>query len=171
MKTKLLAWAATLLLLSTLCACSGKGEDGVIRPTLKEGTMGASLWNTFVTAAQDDPTMEADAMASKLLEDPTVTFSGGVSPVESEAEYFAGFGEYKITGYERAVMFAPMIGSIPFVGYVFDLEEGTDPQTFIASLTDNADPGWNVCVRAEQTVAGAVGRRVLFVMCPEQMQG
>ncbi len=170
MKTKLLALLLVLpVLLGALGGCTREDGD-VIRPSLKAGSMGESLWNTFSAAVEKEPDIDTDALAGKLLDDPTVEFSGGVTPIETETEYFAGFGEYKVEGYEEAAMFAPMIGSIPFVGYVFDLDDDTDPQTFVEQLRDNCDPGWNVCVRAEQTVAGAIGRRVLFVMCPEQSQ-
>ena len=35
-------------------------------------------------------------------------------------------GRLQIKGFKEGVMFAPMIGVIPFVGYVFDLADGTD---------------------------------------------
>ena len=67
-------------------------------------------------------------------------------------------------------MFAPMIGSIPFVGYVFTLEEGADAAAFMQTLTDNADPRWNVCVEADETVVENADNMVFFVMCPAQFE-
>ena len=34
------------------------------------------------------------------------------------------------------------------------------------ALTDNANPRWNICVEADQTVVGTKGDKVFFLMCP-----
>ncbi|MFR4757806.1 MAG: hypothetical protein ACLT9P_06640 [Evtepia gabavorous] len=39
------------------------------------------------------------------------------------------------------MMFAPVISTIPFVGYLFRLEEQTSGQDFVQTLRDAADPG------------------------------
>ena len=38
------------------------------------------------------------------------------------------------------------------------------------TLTDNADPRWNVCVEAEETVVENSDNMVFFVMCPAQFE-
>ena len=38
------------------------------------------------------------------------------------------------------------------------------------TLTDNADPRWNVCVEAEETVVENADNMVFFVMCPAQFE-
>ena len=82
------------------------------------------------------------------------------------SESFSGFDNYKIEGFETAAVYMPMIGSIPFIGYVFNLGEGADVNAFIKNLTDNANPAWNICVTADQVVAGAFNNTVFFLMCP-----
>ena len=72
----------------------------------------------------------------------------------------------KLMDMEDDAMFAPMIGSIAFVGYIFRLDEGADVDAFMQTLRDNADPSWNICVTAEETVIDAVGNTVFFVMTP-----
>ena len=67
-------------------------------------------------------------------------------------------------------MFAPMIGTIPFVGYVFTLDEGADVDAFMQVLSDNADPRWNICTEAEETVIESADSMVFFVMCPAQFE-
>ena len=81
------------------------------------------------------------------------------------------FNHTDITGFEEAVGFMPMIGTIPFMGYVFSLADGADVDAFIATLETNANPRWNICTEAEQTVIKAVGNKVFFLMCPKSLEG
>ena len=144
-------------------------EGGVIAPTVEAGTLGETMWNAFQDAITANPAVSMEELANTLVTNPVIQFFGGAIPVDTASEFFTGFGEYKITGFDSAAMFAPMMGSIAFVGYVFDLAEGTDVNTFIKGLTDNADPRWNICVTADQTVVGAVDDKVFFLMCPASM--
>jgi len=196
MKKILAAILAAMMLMSTAVACTdvtddpnndqtqdetqtpddGKTEDegktegdGVIAPTVEAGTLGETMWNAFQDAITANPTVSMEELANTLVTNPVIQFFGGAMPLDASSEYFTGFGEYKITGFESAAVYMPMMGSIAFVGYVFDLAEGTDVNTFIKGLTDNADPRWNICVTADQTVVGAVGDKVFFLMCPASM--
>ena len=90
-------------------------------------------------------------------------------PVEAEG-FLMGFSA-DITGFEEAVSFMPVIGTIPFMGYVFTLAEDADVETFISTLETNADPRWNICTEAEETVIEAVGNKVFFLMCPKSLEG
>jgi hypothetical protein len=67
-------------------------------------------------------------------------------------------------------MFAPMIGSIPFVGYVFTLSDDADVESFVTLLSENADPNWNICTEADETVIESAGNKVFFVMCPTSLE-
>ena len=147
----------------------GEGEntgDAVIAPTVDAGTLGETLWNAFKDGITANPAMTTEEMANALVSNPVIQFMGGAMPIEAGTEYFAGFDEYKITGFDSAAVYMPMMGSIAFVGYVFDLAEGADVAAFIKNLTDNCNPRWNICVSADQTVAGAVGDKVFFLMSP-----
>lgn len=139
-----------------------------IEPQIESGTMGEALWNVFRSTLMDNPEIGMEELANILLTDPAIQFSGMVSSVTVDNEYFVGFGEYKITDFETAYSFSPMFGSMAFVGYVFDVEDDTDICAFVKSLEEHCDPCWNICVTAEQTVVGAVGDKVFFVMCPKE---
>ncbi len=144
---------------------SEPGSSGVIKPDVEENTLGAAQWAAFQQAI----TVNQDATAEELAKVLADSQEGGFAsaPIEKDAEYFAGFDNYRITGYKSAAVYSPQIGSIPFIGYVFELEDGVDPSAFIKTLTDNSNLRWNVCVEAEQKVAGAIGNRVFFLMCPK----
>ena len=144
------------------------GEMGeVIWPDVTEGA-GAVLFDAFVSHLENNPALGADELATLLITHESIQFMGGAMPVE--AGYLAGFTA-DISGFETAYTFAPMIGSIPFVGYIFDLADDADVNAYIDNLASLADPSWNICVTADQTVIGAVGNTVFFLMCPTSLEG
>ena len=153
------------LLFVALLLCGTPSGD-TIPPDGEGGTIGKALWLAFTQKIEQSPKVSTEELATHLIENDAIEFAGGVAPVEPQAEYFAGFGEHRITGYREAATFFPQIGSIAFVGYVFELEDGADTAAFIRELKANCNPRWNLCVEADHVVAGAVGNRVLFLMCP-----
>lgn len=131
-------------------------------------TVGAMLAEEFHALKAENADITAQEMADAILANPMIQFGGAT--MEVEPGLLTGFGNAEITGFSNGVMFAPMIGSIPFVGYVFTLEDGVDAAAFMQTLTDNADPRWNVCVEADETVVENADNMVFFVMCPSQFE-
>ena len=131
-------------------------------------TVGNMLAQEFHALKAENAEITAQEMADAILANPMIQFQGAAMPVEEGL--LSGFGNTEITGFNSSVMFAPMIGSIPFVGYVFTLDEGADVDAFMQTLKDNADPRWNICVEAEETVAENADNMVFFVMCPSQFE-
>lgn len=123
-------------------------------------TMGETLKAEFETQVNSGLT-DIQQLADILLANSVIEFAGASMPVEPG--YLAGFSA-EIHDFKQAVMFAPMIGSIAFVGYIFEVEG--DTETFVNTLTENADPRWNICVEAAETVTATAGNLVFFVMCP-----
>ena len=167
--------AATLLL--SLCACGNSAPDTTEPPVHETPTpsaapsetpagesMGQALLKDFTDRVNAEPELGAEELAKALLENPVIEFAGDALPVEPGL--LTGFGNTEITGFAQGAMFAPMIGTIPFVGYVFVLDEGADAEAFVQTLKDNADPRWNICTEADETIAEHVGNTVFFVMCP-----
>ncbi|MBR5513427.1 MAG: hypothetical protein IKV85_05515 [Ruminococcus sp.] len=144
----------------------GNGEDG--ETAVSGDTLGETLLADFTERAANEAAT-AQEIADGLMTNPAILFGPVTMPVEQGL--LTGFGNTEITGFKEGVTFAPMIGSIAFVGYVFDLEEGTDVAAFMQTLKDNADPRWNICVEAEETVCEQVGNKVFFVMCPKSLEG
>lgn len=126
-------------------------------------TLGQTLRAAFLDAMDNNPEATTLALAETLISNPAIQFAPVTEPVVPG--YLAGFSA-DIDGFAEGAMFAPMIGSIAFVGYIFRLEDGADADAFTQMLTDNADPSWNICVTAEETVVDHVGNTVFFVMCP-----
>ena len=133
----------------------------------QDATLGQTLLSAFKTQANSGK--DALAIAEALVTNPAIKFSGGAMSVEEGL--LSGFDNAEITGFKSGAMFAPMIGSIAFVGYVFELPEGADTAAFISNLKKNANLRWNICVEAEEMVTGSAGNKVFFVMCPTSLEG
>lgn len=145
-----------------------ENSDATNAPAVSGDTLGNTLRADFEAKAADGM-LSTQILADQLMKNPVIAFSPATMPVE--AGMLMGFGEAEITGFKEGTMFSPMIGSIPFIGYIFELEEGTDGEAFMQTLKDNADPRWNICVEAEEMVVNQVGNKVFFVMCPTSMEG
>lgn len=142
--------------------------DNTEEPDALADTLGNTLYKEFLNKVKANPDMTVEELANQIIANPVIQFSPVVMPVE--AGYLPGFTT-EISGFKSAATFAPMIGSIPFVGYVFDLESEDDVNAFMATLKDTSDPRWNVCVEADETVMGNYGTKVFFVMCPTSIEG
>jgi len=145
-------------------------EDTVTEDTAQTSgdTLGQTLLAAFVSATGANAEASAQELADTLLSNEAILFSGASMPVEPGL--LTGFGNAEITGFKEGVAFMPMIGTIPFVGYVFTLEDGTDADAFMQTLTDNADPRWNICTEAEETIVEKAGNTVFFLMCPKSLE-
>lgn len=139
-----------------------------IIPTVDEKTLGGKLWASFLDACKSNPSATTEEIANAVSSISDIQFMRMVSPIEPGL--LAGFDNTEIKGFKSGHAFGPMIGSIPFICYIFELEDGADVEAFVKNLTDSANPRWNICVEAKQTVAGSCGNYVFFVMCPDSMQ-
>ena len=135
-------------------------SEEVTEPAATEGTVGETLLAVFKANA----TGTAQEIADAVLQSPVIAFMPASMPME--AGFFSGFGEVEITGFEECVMFGPMIGTIPFIGYVFTLADGADIDGFKTMLSENANLRWNICTAAEELVVESEGNKVFFLMCP-----
>ncbi len=130
-------------------------------------TVAQTLLKDFKSRVNSNPGASAETIANGLLSNSVIKFDGGVVPVEPGL--LTGFDNAEIKGFSEGAMFAPMIGTIPFVGYVFTLDAGTNAADFVATLKKNANPRWNICTEAEETVADSAGNKVFFVMSLREM--
>ena len=182
---KIIALLACLALLLSMAACGTKTPEvtdpapqvtdpapEVTDPTdeivetpdepAATGTVGETLLATF----KANSTGTAEEIANAVISDPIIQFMGMATPINTtDFEFLSGLGEAKIE-YEEGAMFGPMIGTIPFIGYIFKLAEGTDVEAFKTTLEENANLRWNICTAAEELVIENEGNTVFFLMCP-----
>ncbi len=134
------------------------------KPAQTSKTAGNILLDDFKKRASGSSAL---SIAEGIATNSIIPFMTGAMPVEPG--YLAGFDNAEITGFKEGASFGPMIGSVPFIGYVFILEDGTDAASFISNLKSNANLRWNICVEAEEMVAGSSGNKVFFVMCNKDL--
>ena len=136
---------------------------------VKEEASSATLGQTLLAVFKKNAgSMGTQELAEKLITNEAILFMGGAMPVEPGL--LSGFDNAEITGFKEGSMFAPMMGSIAFVGYVFELEDGADVEAFKQTLKSNANPRWQICVMAEETIVESSGNKVFFLMCPTSLE-
>ncbi len=164
---KILALILATLMVFAIVACSEntKNDTETKEPenveTVEPTTPATILLKAFKDMKANGEYTDVETAANALITNPIIPFSGGAMLVEEG--WLNGFSA-DITGFKSGAVFMPMIGAIPFVGYVFELEEGADVNAFVQTLKDNADMRWLVCVEAEEMVCEAVGNTVFFCM-------
>lgn len=188
MKKRLMSMAAVLMCSIALLACGkkeapapdsmeqienveGSEEGGTLVERVDENgnvvesaapsdeSLGENLRKVFLGMDSSQSAME---IAEAILADPVIDFAGAT--VEVQEGLLTGFDNAEIKGFSEGAMFAPMIGSMPFVAYVFEVPE--DVSAFMSLLGENANPRWNVCTQADETIIETSGDKVFFVMCP-----
>ncbi len=144
-------------------------EEATEAPTESaDMTIGETLRADFLNRAENSPEETAQAYADALLANPVCEFAGATMPVEEGL--LTGFGNDEIKGFKEGVMFSPMIGTIPFVGYIFILEDGSDVEGFMSALKSNANLAWNVCTEADELFVESSGNTVFFLMSPNNFE-
>ncbi len=131
-------------------------------------TVGAQLSSDFKQLLNLDNTLGAAAIAGELLKSDLFNFE--LTKSEVSPGKLQGFGDAEIKGFKDGVMFTSSKGDVPFIGYVFTLEDNTDSDQFIKTLKDNADVEWNQGLKAEEMMAESVGRMVFFSMSPKEFK-
>ncbi len=164
-----------LMFLFSFAACGDKKEETPSNPSADNqntpmtpnnsndkapGTLGETMRAVFF----ENSDRSVQEIADAAIKNDVIKFMGSTAPVEPGS--LAGF-KTDITGFDEAVMFAPNISSIPFIGYVFKVSENAD--AFAENLKQNADPRWNICTEAEETIVETKDDKVFFVMCPREI--
>ena len=178
---KIIAILMAALMLVSFAACTKTtvdeevSTDADVQNVVDEETSEAAAAGSVADALAEEfmnlaaTAADAQAIADALAASSVVSAIGPATmPVEEG--FLTGFDNAEIKGFDAAVMFAPMIGTIPFVGYVFDLAEGTDAAAFVQTLEDNANLRWNICTMADEMATATEGEYVFFVMAPASLE-
>lgn len=173
---KILALILAGVMLLALVACggnetAGSTDDANVTGNVENGgaedgekTVGQTLLADFKALSSKS----AQEIADGILQNSILEFMGMAVPVEEGL--LNGFDNTEIKGFKEGVMFGPAIGSIPFIGYVFVLEDGADVNAFKKTLDDAANPRWNICVTADEKIVENEGNTVFFLMCPASFE-
>ena len=193
-KSLIVILALVLVALVALVACTGNtADETTTAETTTEMTVETTVDTEDTTAADSEADTAADSVAKTLVANFKTIVSEGtdltaqsigdsltqcevisaasMAAVAVEEGYLSGFENTEIKGFKEGVMVAPMIGSIPFVAYVFELSEGVDAAEFTKTLEDSANLRWNICVTADEMASTSEGNFVFFVMAPTSFEG
>lgn len=155
---KIIAVLLALLLVASFAACSKTSNEN---KEPEATTPATKLLAEFKKLAADEK--DPEALAGKLTESEVFTsneIATATMPVEEGL--LNGFSN-EIKGFTKGAMFAPMIGSMPVIGYVFESE---DAAALVETLKKNADLRWNICTQADEMVCENVDGLVFFMMAP-----
>lgn len=128
---------------------------------------GEELGNYFLEIVNGNPEDTIDDIIIKFINETPTPFE--LSSVLVEEGYLSGFNNVEITGFKTAYQIAPMIGSIPFIAYAFEVDEA-NVEEFKTTLMDNADLRWNICTEADSKVCVNKDGLVFFVMSPDTFE-
>ena len=161
---KIIALLIASIMVLGMVACGTTKEDDKKEEAKKPETVGEILLDAF----KDNPEGTAQEIAKRIIGNEIIPFMGGVNPFEPGL--LSGFDNAEITGFKEGCMFGPMMGTIPFVGYIFVLEDGADVDAFEKTLEDNANLRWNICTEAEELTVESEDNTVFFLMSPKKFE-
>lgn len=167
---KIIALLMVGLIIMSMAACGKAKEttstnDTVSNSEVSNSESTATVGETLLADFKADSKGTAQEIADRLLKNKVIQFMGGATPVEEGL--LSGFDNAEIKGFKEGVMFAPMMSSIAFVGYIFEMPEDADIEAFKTTLKDSANLRWNICVEAEELIVENEGNKVFFLMCPK----
>ncbi len=168
---KIIALLTAVLMIMSMVACTNNEEAISNNESTNQNdtvSTGATVGETLLADFKADTTGTAQEIAERLIANEIIQFMGGAMPIEEGL--LSGFDNAEIKGFKEGAMFAPMMSSIAFVGYVFELSEDADVESFKATLKDSANLRWNICVEAEELIVENVGNKVFFLMCPKSFE-
>ena len=164
---KLLAGILISIMVLALVGCSKsenkdtKNEETETQTQTKNNTESSdTLGNTLAAIFEEEISKSNDieTIANRMVSVPK--FMCGATKVEEGS--LTGFSK-EVTGFKKAYKVSSTINTIPFVAYIFDTD---DPDALQKTLTTLANPRWNICTRAEETVIKVHEKYVFFAMCP-----
>lgn len=150
----------SVLLVMALCVCCFAGCGKKDEPAAEANTIGTKLQAVFDSSSETD----VNKMVEELISAGADIAQLDLVSMEMEKGWLNGI-TVEVDNFTEGTMFSPMIGSIPFVGYVFKSE---DPEALKTTLEENSDLNWNICTQADEMVASVRGDLVFFVMCANE---
>ena len=166
------------VLAASMISCGGASTDPkdttadttiVTEEVIEANTVATKLQVAFREAAKANPAATAEELAGVCAQNEAVALIGPMVAPIGEG-WLNGFDAESINGFVEGAAFAPMIGTIPFLGYIFTLAEDADVEAFKTQLTSSANLRWNICTEADEMICDNVGNKVFFVMAPNAFE-
>lgn len=153
-----------MILVLSVCLITGCGKQEKITEenvsTIEEEkpvTVASSLVEQFKTEIKDNKNLEE--VANKLAENEKLSIMTMVEVLDKKSDIF-GFNT-TIKNFKTGVAIKASISTIPFVAYIFEVE---NPEEFQTTLKENANLRWNICTEADDMESAIYENYVFFVM-------
>lgn len=150
----------SLFIACTLSLCAALSSCGSDSSKNKPTTPATILYAEFESIMDSNADIPLSELATELSTNEIIPFAPVVMPIQEG--YLPGFTT-EIKGFTDGYFFGPMIGSIPFAGYVFTSDK---PEALISLLKDKVDLRWNICTSADEIITGSVNTTVYCVLAP-----
>lgn len=162
---KIVSLILVLVFAVAMIGCGSKGNKpaggtSAMEALPKDASPAQTVVADFTDKVNSGEYDSAEALAEALSEASYLPFGGAFMVVEEG--YLNGFND-EIKGFSEGAMFGPVIGSIPFVAYVFKTD---DAAALMKDLEGAADLRWNICTQADEMKSENTGDYVCFVMAP-----
>ena len=156
-KFKLFMAIAVVFTATFMTGCEKPKDD------VKENTVAQTLGRQFESEIENERDIEK--VTKKIAENEILEISVDASQVKS-GDYLSGF-QKEIKDFKNAYVIRPMIGTIPFIAYIFEVENSSE---FAEELKSSADLRWNICTEADEMHVVVRGDYVFFVMSPKNFE-
>lgn len=150
----------SIALVISLCLITGCTSSDNTNQSSEEKTVAKVLAEQFEDEMKKEKDIEI--VANKIAKNEIIKIELDVASI-GEEDYLSGF-KTKIEGFNKAIVIRPFIGSIPFIAYIFEVN---DTEKFDEYLKSNADLNWNICTSASDLETVVVDNYVFIVMSPE----
>lgn len=151
-------------LVLSLCSITGCKKNQEIsnkeNQEIEKETVASTLAKQFKEEIKDEK--DILKVANNISKNEIMAISTEVITIENN-NYISGF-QTEIKDYNKAVSIVPIIGTIPFVAYIFEVENA---ESFAENLRSNANLRWNICTEADNMEIAIENNYVFFVMSPE----
>ncbi len=183
---KILALILSAIMLLSLVSCASDDADTTAQDKETEAATESTAPEKEEAPKSDVPLETiAKALADKYAEYGNLRAVYDEMMAEMEEEYKVSYEEYISNmivtmpiedtsfltglnavpeGIKEAYLYQPGMMGVAYIGYIFRLNEGTDVDAFKASLTEQANPRWNICTSANTTICENYGDTVFFSM-------
>lgn len=152
-----------IILSLPICLLTGCMNSEVKEEKQEKKTVAITLGKQFESEIKNEKNIEK--VAKKIAENEVLEISVDVSQIK-KGDYISGF-QKEITDFKNAYVIRPMIGTIPFIAYIFEVRNANE---FAEELKSNADLRWNICTEADEMHTVVNGDYVFFIMSPKNFE-
>ncbi len=147
---------------------TGCSSQNVPEHTYIKKTLSYYLINEFHDYVSINKDVKVEELSKHLIQIERIEFKG--SAKEIDEGYLDGIINYKVTDFKNGAMIKANKTKIPFIGYLFEVDQSTDTQLFIENLKTNADKQYKTLLDDEDIYIEKENNIIFFLICPDNIE-